>query len=188
VVVSEKIDSSAAAVIPKGFLNQLGFAMWTPTTRRQHSRIVTRYQTDLTDAESARDRAAIAEAQRDRQAAPAADARDLELHPTGIKSAAAGCGQCLSWVKNGITRIEHIFSALPPNIGHCWAQWFAGDMDNRADSCISAVWNTANLKLSSSTFAFNINSAAIPLIRTQSRRLVSSSRKAPALRRAYPAA
>jgi hypothetical protein len=26
--------------------------MWTPTTRRQHSRIVTRYQTDLTDAES----------------------------------------------------------------------------------------------------------------------------------------
>src|ERR1700746_2233490 len=25
--------------------------MWTPTTRRQHSRIVTRYQTDLTDAE-----------------------------------------------------------------------------------------------------------------------------------------
>jgi transposase len=25
--------------------------MWTPTTRRQHNRIVTRYQTDLTDAE-----------------------------------------------------------------------------------------------------------------------------------------
>ena len=25
--------------------------MWTPTTRRQHSRPVTRYQTDLTDAE-----------------------------------------------------------------------------------------------------------------------------------------
>ena len=25
--------------------------MWTPTTRRQHSRTVTRYQTDLTDAE-----------------------------------------------------------------------------------------------------------------------------------------
>ena len=25
--------------------------MWTPTTRQQHSRIVTRYQTDLTDAE-----------------------------------------------------------------------------------------------------------------------------------------
>jgi transposase len=41
----------AAAVIPRGFLNQLGFAMWTPATRRQHSRIVTRYQTDLTDAE-----------------------------------------------------------------------------------------------------------------------------------------
>jgi hypothetical protein len=76
--------------------------MWTPTTRRQHSRIVTRYQTDLTDAESARDRAAIAEAQRDRQAAPAADARDLELHLTGIKSAAAWCGQCLSWVKSAV--------------------------------------------------------------------------------------
>jgi transposase len=25
--------------------------MWTPTTRQQHSRSVTRYQTDLTDAE-----------------------------------------------------------------------------------------------------------------------------------------
>ena len=25
--------------------------MWTPTTRQQHSRPVTRYQTDLTDAE-----------------------------------------------------------------------------------------------------------------------------------------
>jgi transposase len=25
--------------------------MWTPTTRQQHSRTVTRYQTDLTDAE-----------------------------------------------------------------------------------------------------------------------------------------
>ena len=25
--------------------------MWTPTTRQQHSRIVTRYQTDLTDAD-----------------------------------------------------------------------------------------------------------------------------------------
>ena len=43
--------SLAPAVIPRGFLNQLGFAMGTPTTRRQHSRIVTRYQTDLTDAE-----------------------------------------------------------------------------------------------------------------------------------------
>lgn len=85
-------------MIPKGFLNQLGFAMWTPTTRRQHSRIVARYQTDLTDGDPARDRAAIAEAQRDR-AAPAADARDLELHLAGIKSAVAGCGQGLSWVK-----------------------------------------------------------------------------------------
>ena len=25
--------------------------MWTPTTRQQHNRPVTRYQTDLTDAE-----------------------------------------------------------------------------------------------------------------------------------------
>jgi hypothetical protein len=47
----KKIDSSAPAVIPRRFLNQLGFAMWTPTTRQQHSRTVTRYQTDLTDAE-----------------------------------------------------------------------------------------------------------------------------------------
>ena len=38
-------------MIPRGFLNQLGFAIWTPTTRQQHSRIVTRYQTDLTDEE-----------------------------------------------------------------------------------------------------------------------------------------
>ena len=35
----------------KGFLDQLGFAMWTPTTRQKHSRTVTRYQTDLTDTE-----------------------------------------------------------------------------------------------------------------------------------------
>src|SRR5271170_5912991 len=41
----------APTMIPTGFLNQLGFAMWTPTTRQQHSRIVTRYQPDLTDAE-----------------------------------------------------------------------------------------------------------------------------------------
>jgi transposase len=32
-------------------LNQLGFAIWTSATRRQHSRIVTRYQTDLTGPE-----------------------------------------------------------------------------------------------------------------------------------------
>ena len=40
---------------PAGFQGvsptNLGFAMWTPTTRQQHSRPVTRYQTDLTDAE-----------------------------------------------------------------------------------------------------------------------------------------
>jgi putative transposase len=35
----------------KGFLETtLDFAMWTPTTRQQHSRPVKRYQTDLTDA------------------------------------------------------------------------------------------------------------------------------------------
>jgi len=54
--------------------------MWTPATRRQHSRIVTRYQTDLTDAEWARDRAALAEAQRDRQAGRVTDARDRQRH------------------------------------------------------------------------------------------------------------
>jgi transposase len=32
-------------------LNQLDFAMWTPSTRQQHSRPVSRYQTDLTDSE-----------------------------------------------------------------------------------------------------------------------------------------
>jgi transposase len=32
-------------------LNQLGFAMRTPTTRQKHSRTVTRYQTDLTDTD-----------------------------------------------------------------------------------------------------------------------------------------
>ena len=36
---------------PRGVLNQLGFAMWTPTTREQHSRAVARYQTELTHAE-----------------------------------------------------------------------------------------------------------------------------------------
>ena len=47
----KRVVSLAPALIPRGFLNQLGFAMWTPTTRQQHSRPVTRYQTDLTDAE-----------------------------------------------------------------------------------------------------------------------------------------
>ena len=39
------------AVIPRLSRTNLGFAMWTPTTRQQHSRSVTRYQTVLTDAE-----------------------------------------------------------------------------------------------------------------------------------------
>jgi transposase len=45
------VESWRPAVIPRGFSTNLGFAMWTPTTRQQHSRPVTRYQTDLTDAE-----------------------------------------------------------------------------------------------------------------------------------------
>src|SRR5215510_11003903 len=48
---SKKVESLAPTMIPRGFLNQLGFAMWTPTTRQKHSRTVTRYQTDLTDTE-----------------------------------------------------------------------------------------------------------------------------------------
>src|SRR5262249_35767126 len=49
--VFENLESLATTVIPRGFLNQLGFAMWTPTTRQKYSRTVTRYQTDLTDTE-----------------------------------------------------------------------------------------------------------------------------------------
>ena len=48
----QKVESVAPAMIPRGFLEPTSdFAMWTPTTRQQHSRPVTRYQTDLTDAE-----------------------------------------------------------------------------------------------------------------------------------------
>ena len=49
--VFEKGFVTGAGRDSKGFLEQLGLPMWTPATRRQHSRIVTRYQTDLTDAE-----------------------------------------------------------------------------------------------------------------------------------------
>ena len=38
-------------MIPGGCRSFLGTAMWTPTTRRQHSRDGLRYETDLTDAE-----------------------------------------------------------------------------------------------------------------------------------------
>src|SRR5215469_2205358 len=48
---SKKVEPLAPTVIPRGFLNQVGFAMWTPTTRQKYSRTVTRYQTDLTDTE-----------------------------------------------------------------------------------------------------------------------------------------
>jgi hypothetical protein len=54
--------------------------MWTPTTRQQHSRPITRYQTDLTDAEWRVNRAALAEVLRDGPAARVADARDHQWH------------------------------------------------------------------------------------------------------------
>lgn len=38
-------------MIPSGLPTCLEIEMWTPTTREQHSRPTTRYQTDLTDAE-----------------------------------------------------------------------------------------------------------------------------------------
>ncbi len=48
----KKVEPLAPIMIPRRFLEPtLDFAMWTPTTRQQHSRPVTRYQTDLTDAE-----------------------------------------------------------------------------------------------------------------------------------------
>jgi transposase len=50
-LILKRVESSAPAVIPRVSGTNIGFAMWTPTTRQQHSRIVTRYQTDLTDAE-----------------------------------------------------------------------------------------------------------------------------------------
>ena len=46
------VVSLAPAMISRDYSEPtFGFAMWTPTTRQQHSRPVTRYQTDLTDAE-----------------------------------------------------------------------------------------------------------------------------------------
>jgi Putative transposase of IS4/5 family (DUF4096) len=41
----------APAMIQGVSRTNLGFAIWTPPTRQQHNRPVTRYQTDLTDAE-----------------------------------------------------------------------------------------------------------------------------------------
>ena len=38
-------------MIPRGCRSLLGTVMWTPATRRQHSRDHLRYETDLTDAE-----------------------------------------------------------------------------------------------------------------------------------------
>jgi hypothetical protein len=38
-------------MIRRGCETTLWITMWTPTTRRQHSRTTRRYQTDLTDAE-----------------------------------------------------------------------------------------------------------------------------------------
>src|SRR5580693_6577924 len=54
--------------------------MWTPTTRLQHSRAVTRYQTDLTDAEWRVIAPHFAEALRNGPAAGLADARDRHRH------------------------------------------------------------------------------------------------------------
>ncbi len=54
--------------------------MWTPTTRQQHSRPVTRYQTDLTDAEWRVISAAPAGVLRNGPAAGLADARDRQRH------------------------------------------------------------------------------------------------------------
>ena len=53
--------------------------MWTPTTRQQHSRPVTRYQTDLTDAEW-RVIAPHLPKPRNGPAAGLADARDRQRH------------------------------------------------------------------------------------------------------------
>ena len=52
--------------------------MWTSTTRRQHSRTVIRYQTDLTGRRVACDRATLACAPRHGPAARVADARDRQ--------------------------------------------------------------------------------------------------------------
>ena len=46
-----RVELLRPPMILSGFSNEAGFAMWTPTTRQKHSRPVTRYQTDLTDAE-----------------------------------------------------------------------------------------------------------------------------------------
>src|SRR5215467_13463048 len=90
---SKKVESLAPTVIPRGFLNQLGFAMWTPTTRQKHSRTVTRYQTDFDRHRVARHRSALAEALRDGPAARVADARDRQwdiLRDAGGLPVAAG--------------------------------------------------------------------------------------------------
>jgi transposase len=50
-LILKRVESSAPDVIPRVSRTNIGFAMWTPTARRQHTRPVNRYQTDLTDAE-----------------------------------------------------------------------------------------------------------------------------------------
>ena len=65
--------------------------MWTPTTRQQHSRTVTRYQTDLTDAEWRVIAPHLPKPSRDGPAARLADARDRQRHllchtPLGLRS------------------------------------------------------------------------------------------------------
>jgi hypothetical protein len=54
--------------------------MWTPTTRQQHSRPVTRYQTDLTDAEWLVIAPHLPKPPLKGPAAGLADARDRQRH------------------------------------------------------------------------------------------------------------
>ena len=71
---SKMIESWRPAVIPRVFPTNLEFAMWTPTTRQQHSRPVTRYHDRSDRRRVACDRAALAEALLHRPAARVADA------------------------------------------------------------------------------------------------------------------
>jgi transposase len=88
--------------------------MWTPATRQQHSRPVTRYQTDLTDAEWR----VIAPHLRDGPAARLADARDHQrdiLRDAGglpVAAAAerpAGGGALLSLSRRSFPFIARVF-------------------------------------------------------------------------------
>src|ERR1700723_4261314 len=65
----------------KGFLQPiLDSPWWTPTTRQQHSRPVTRYQTDLTDAEWRDIAPHLPKPSATGRPAGQADARDRQRH------------------------------------------------------------------------------------------------------------